>query len=134
MEKTKLEKYVNWFLGIWAFGSFYAAIAQLVFQQTGAAGTHWGYTPGWQREIGFWNLGLILIILQVLFRGNYTSKIQVTRALVLLSFLFGANHFIEIFKGGTIYSHIGGASENYVAVIWGGILLFLSERSRNKES
>ena len=118
-----MEKYINWFLRIWLFGSICAAVAQLAFQQWGAAGTHWGYTPGWQREIGFWNLGLDLIILQTLLKGNYISKIHITRALVLLSFLFGTNHFIEIFNGGAIYSHLGGATENYIAVIWGSILL-----------
>ncbi len=118
-----MEKQINWFLRIWALGSSWAALAQLGFQQLGAAGTHWGYTPGWQREIGFWNLGLILIILQALFKGTYNAKLQITKALVLLSFLFGTNHFIEVLKGGAIYSHIGGATENYIAVIWGSILL-----------
>ena len=126
--KTKTESYFNWFLRVWAFGSIYAAVAQLAFQKLGADGTHWGYTPGWQREIGFWNLGLVLIIIQSLFKGTYNSKVQITRALVVLSLLFGTNHFLEIFKGGTIYSHIGGAVENYIAVIWGGILLMLNMR------
>jgi hypothetical protein len=123
-----MEKQITWFLRIWALGSSWAALAQLAFQQLGAAGTHWGYTPGWQHEIGFWNLGLILIILQALFKGTYNARLQITKALVLLSFLFGTNHFIEVLKGGAIYSHIGGATENYIAVIWGSILLIKASK------
>lgn len=107
------------FLALWALGSFGAAIIQLALPEWGGRGTNWGLSPGWQREISFWNLGLIAIILQFLRWGSADAKVWVARALVLLSVLFGTNHAVEVLRGGQTWFNAVGAAANYVAVLLG---------------
>jgi KinB signaling pathway activation protein len=94
----------------------------------------WGYTPGWQREIGFWNIGLIAILIPILRRGSPELVVSTIRGLVLLSVLFGTNHAVEVFRGGhahpELLSHVGGMVENYFAVLLGTILLVEAWRRR----
>ncbi len=50
------------FLILWLLGSVIAAGAQLGFPNWVADGTNWGYSS-WQREIGLWNLAVIILLL-----------------------------------------------------------------------
>ena len=121
------------FIGLWIFGAAYAGIAQLLFQETGARYSVWGYTPGWQREIGFWNIGLIAILVPIWRRGTQDIRGAAVRALVLLSALFGTNHAVALFRDGrldlSLYSHLGGMAENYLAVGLGLAVLFLTSHA-----
>jgi hypothetical protein len=127
-----VERYTRWFLAIWIAGAGYASFAQLALQELGARGSNWGYTPGWQREIGFWNIGLIALLIPILRSGTLSIRIAAVRALVLLSALFGTNHAVEVFRNGqvhlNVWSHVGGMSENYIAVALGVAVLTMAWR------
>jgi hypothetical protein len=133
-----LQKYYRAFIGLWCVGAAYASFAQLALQELGARGSSWGYTPGWQREIGFWNIGLIAILIPILRRGTAELQLSAIRALVLLSALFGTNHAVEVFRGGRLHlglwSHVGGWLENYLAVALGAALLVATWRRRKAAS
>jgi hypothetical protein len=118
------------FIWLWIAGAAYAAFAQLFLARLGARGSVWGYTPGWQREIGFWNVGLIALLVAVVRIADQRLLRAAVGALVLLSLLFGTNHALEAFRGwhfhSELFSHVGGMAENYLAVLLGGFVLVFS--------
>jgi KinB signaling pathway activation protein len=134
--EAPLQRYYRAFLGLWCLGAAYASFAQLALQELGAQGSNWGYTPGWQREIGFWNIGLIAVLIPILRRGTADIQLASIRALVLLSALFGTNHAVEVFRGGHVHlglwSHVGGWAENCLAVAPGIALLVATWRQRKR--
>jgi KinB signaling pathway activation protein len=136
MQKWRFQGSLNWFLKIYCFGLIYACFAQLALQKLGADGSVWGYCPGWQREIGFWNIGLIVILIQVILWGDLTVKMYIARALVLLSLLFGTNHLVAVLETGNykLYAHMGGAIENYFAVCWGGFLVIVFQLTKGQRA
>lgn len=90
-----------------------AFVAQAFRPDIGLAGTVWGMAPGWQREIAFWNVGMIVIILGVLWKGEMAAARLITRGLIVLSVLLAANHtygwVVAAETIGLTYSEQGGA-------------------------
>jgi hypothetical protein len=119
---------VDDFLVLWMLGASVAAVGQFFVQKRGGSRTNWGYSPGWQREIGFWNLGMITIAAQILLRADDDAKRYLARGLVLLSFLFGTNHAREVLRGGRVSFHALWTAANYITVILGVAALSRGER------
>ncbi len=123
---ASLERYYRAFLRLWCVGSVLAAFAQLASTEHTAAGSAWGYAPGWQREIGFWNIALVALLVAILRRGSTELHVAATRALVLLSALFAVNHLVEVFRGGQVHAlqlNAGAGAINSLSVVFGGTLL-----------
>jgi hypothetical protein len=120
--RAMVQRLAKVFLWLWIAGAAYASFAQLALQESAARNSSWGYTPGWQREIGFWNIGLIAILAPIALNGSPEIRITTVRGLVLLSALFGTNHAFEVARGGGL-SHIGGMVENLAAVVFGLVVL-----------
>ena len=106
-----------------------AAILQLPLERWVADGTNWGYCPGWQREIAFWNLTLLAVLVQALVWGDVPSKLFVVRAGMLLSLLTGVNHLVEVLRGGQVSTHVWGVG-NFAYVVLGVIVLVACRRHR----
>src|SRR5262249_15601073 len=78
--------------------------------------TTWGLAPGWQREIAFWNIGLIVVIGGILWSNDPTSVRAVVTAMVVLTGLFGTNHLVAALSNRDAWMHRVGAIVNYLAV------------------
>lgn len=123
------SRLLNSFLTLWLLGSLVSAIIQLAFPERFAGGANWGHAPGWQREIGFWNVGMAALISQVIRRGSVNAKVAVAGALVLLSVFLGTNHAAEVIQGQKDF-HFLGMAVNYIGVIYGTGALLASARDR----
>ena len=85
-----------------------AAILQIVAPEYMGSNAAYGISTGWQREIGFWNLAVLIILVTTCF--HY--------ALILGGIGIGTNHFIHFLNAHESVNLVG-AIENYVlAVGW----------------
>jgi hypothetical protein len=65
---------------------------QLALPAELGAASAWGFAPGWQREIGFWNLAMYIVIARTLWADDSLGGRTVAIALVLLQLVAGTNH------------------------------------------
>lgn len=79
--------------------------------------------PGWQREIGFWNVAMIVILLGVLVSKDARAAMYVVRGLIVLSLLLGTNHLMAIVSEPTGWAHYTPMVVNYAAVVWAWTIL-----------
>lgn len=78
--------------------------------------TEYGLNIGWQREIGIWNLGMIVILIGTLLKGSSDTIKIVTAGAVVLGLGFGTNHLIGFIHNTEKYMSLVGALENYFLV------------------
>lgn len=111
-----------------------AAVLQLFVPNYLGTKTNYGINYGWQREIGFWNIAVVPIIVGVLIKKDYFfTKIMVI-SLIIGGIGFGTNHLIAFINNRTMYMSLFGAIENYLfAVLW-CIGLYIESKNQNKES
>ncbi len=102
---------VNFCLFVMFFGG---ATMQFFFQPFVASTTGWGYVPGWQREISFWNLGMISLILFVRSRHRDLDD-DIMKGLSVLGLLLGTNHLIAGVQDPAAWLHwVVGVGINYL--------------------
>src|SRR5437763_5662082 len=69
-----------------------SCLGQLAFPARVAAACAWGNAPGWQREIGFWNVAMYIAIARTLRANDAAGGRTVAIALVVLQLLAATNH------------------------------------------
>jgi hypothetical protein len=110
-------------------------ITALVAHIASAAGQHliphllaspgyWGYAPGWQFEIGWWNVGIIVLIVATLRGGEASLRSTSVLVLSALWFGFAINHTREPIHGWHGYL---AAAEFIGGII--GFILFIVMKS-----
>jgi hypothetical protein len=111
-------------------GSFVAAfIVQTVFQSLGENRSHWGGSPGWQREIAFWNIFAITVLVQVLRTKTAAFAQAVAQGCVVLFFLLGTNHLFAFMSAPAASFHWPPLVLNYAGFAFGAhTLLTLRHR------
>jgi len=87
----------------------------------------WGYSP-WQREIAFWNLGIVIVAILLLVKKEYTTATLLTKALTAMSFLFGANHLFAVLSDSSKLGHWIALVANLIAFVLGLIVLVVSKK------
>jgi len=98
------------YLRLLAFFFAVSFLGLLLLPKELGARTLWGAAAGWQREIAFWNLSIYIVIVGTLRRGDAVAARLLVTALVLLNFLFAANHFAAVMQGpGAPLNTIAGA-------------------------
>lgn len=118
--------FLNFYLLLRIIGSIVAGAGQVALPRVAAESSKWGLNLGWQREVGLWNFALAFLIVLVLWRGNVSSKVDLTWALIFLSVILGANHALELFGGGRMTLHLSAAIVNLGAVVLGVVALAIS--------
>lgn len=118
-----MNKLLRIVLTVAAVAFFGAFVVQTFFPQIGGAGTIWGLAPGWQREIGFWNVAMLAIILGVLAKPDASGARIVVRGLVVLGILLGTNHLFAVITDPHGWAHYTPMIVNYVGVIAGWLAL-----------
>ena len=101
-----------------------AIIFQLFFPTYMGSHSGYGISAGWQREIGIWNVAVLVILLAVNLRA-------VLLALILGGLGIGTNHFLSYLQHHHSVNAIG-ALENYLLVL-GWIVGWWLEVSRIKK-
>ena len=81
-------------------------------------GSHaaYGISTGWQREIGFWNIAVLVILITTYRHYNWIYLQSILLALILGGIGIGTNHFIHYLQMHETVNLVG-AIENYLLVI-----------------
>ena len=93
-----------------------AAILQIFAPEYMGRHAAYGISTGWQREIGFWNIAVLVILITAYRHYNWTYLKSILLALILGGIGIGSNHFAHYLKMHQIVNLIG-AVENYLLVL-----------------
>lgn len=93
-----------------------AMIYQIFFPEVMGAHSGYGVAVGWQREIGFWNLAVLIILVAVNVKYDWFYLRVVLGSLMVGGLGIGTNHLLAYLEGAT-FVNLVGAIENYVLVI-----------------
>ncbi|MCL4424671.1 MAG: hypothetical protein M1598_06960 [Actinobacteria bacterium] len=110
-----------------------AFIVQAFLPQVGSA-TIWGVALGWQREIAFWNIGMLVVIVGILkAKDEVGARVTVT-GLVVLGVLLGTNHLFAILSRPSAWGHYLPLLVNYLGVVVGIMALWRERRLDSPKS
>jgi len=101
----------------WAF--LVSAVLQVLLPRFTGEHSHWGVAAGWQREIGLWNLGMLVVVNRAVRKHGPAAQRDVALALVCLSMLLGANHVAALVTAGFAPLHVNGVAVNLIGVVLG---------------
>ena len=107
-----------------------AAILQIFAPEYMGRHAAYGISIGWQREIGFWNIAVLVILITAYKHYNWTYLKSILLALILGGIGIGSNHFVHYLKMHQIVNLIG-AVENYLLVLAWIIGWKIEERRQN---
>ena len=110
-----------------------AMIFQIFFPEVMGAHSGYGVAVGWQREIGFWNLAVLMILLAVNVKYDWFYLRVVLGVLIVGGLGIGTNHLLAYLEGAT-FVNLVGAIENYVLVIGWMIGWKLQEKAEKSGS
>ena len=116
---------LKWYLraAFWAFAI--SSLGQLFAERETAAASVWGFAPGWQREIGFFDLTIALLAFSATRTDDLRFQRHLVLAIVILTLLVGTNHLFTVLSGTTGALHEVFVGVNYVLVVGGVIALTL---------
>jgi hypothetical protein len=118
------ERHFRYLMISWISFSAWAVILQTLLQKRIIAVTSWSYSPGWQREIGLWNVGAVLLLALSLASREPIAHITIP-VICLWSTLFGTNHLVAYLRSGA-HGHLNAAILNFAAPAWAAIVLLMS--------
>ena len=107
-----------------------AAILQIFAPEYMGRHAAYGISIGWQREIGFWNIAVLVILITAYRHYNWTYLKSILLALILGGIGIGSNHFVHYLKMHQIINLIG-ALENFLLVLAWMIGWKIEERRQN---
>lgn len=108
----------------------FAAILQIFFPILMGKNSEYGISVGWQREIAFWNLAILPILISVNIKYDWFYLRIVLLSLIVGGLGFGTNHLISFIGDSSKYISLVGALENYVLVFCWFIGWFIEKKSR----
>jgi len=100
----------------WAFVG--GAVLQLLLTRYTGTRSVWGISPGWQREIGLWNVAMLVVVNRAV-RSDVRVQRDVALALVCLTILLGTNHLWALVTDGVAQINLTGVILNYLGAILG---------------
>ena len=108
-----------------------ASILQIFFPSYMGSHSGYGISAGWQREIGIWNLAVLIIILAINIKYDWFYLRIALLALIIGGIGLGTNHLLNYMEYHSPVNAIG-AFENYLLAI-GWIVGWLIERHSIKK-
>ena len=116
MNQKKMSTYLRVLFIILIIAISGAALLQIFAPEYMGKNAAYGISTGWQREIGFWNIAVLVILITAYRHYNWIYLKSILLALILGGIGIGTNHFIHYMKVHQIVNLIG-ALENYLLVI-----------------
>lgn len=120
---------VMFILLIIAMGS--AAILQLFFPDLMGSNSEYGTSIGWQREISFWNLAILPILIAANIKYDWFYLRVILLSLIVGGLGFGTNHLLGYIDDNSKLVSLIGALENYALVVCWGIGWKIEKNARN---
>lgn len=93
-----------------------AAVLQICAPEYMGSHAAYGISTGWQREIGFWNIAVLVILITAYRHYNWIYLQSILLALILGGIGIGTNHFIHYLQMHETVNLVG-VIENYLLVI-----------------
>lgn len=93
-----------------------AALLQIFIPEFLGKRTGFGLSPGWQREIGYWNIGMIVMLTAALIKKNNEIIIVLAYGTSTIGILFCINHLVGFMNHTSSYMNLFGAIENFLLV------------------
>lgn len=125
------EKWFRAFVYWWLAGFVWSAFIQLFMPEMVASHTIWGYNLGWQREIGGWNLGMVVVIISVLRSGIPVTNTLIPGLCTLFAF-FGTNHLLAALAHSETHGFLI-VILNFVPLLASAlVLMFAGRHAKNK--
>jgi len=112
-----MAKPLRWYLRLLAGLTIISGLGQLLLPAEVAAASAWGFAPGWQREIGFWDLAMCIVITRTLRANDAVGGWTVAITLVVLQLVVATNHAAAI-QGHAMLNTVM-ATINYGCVVFG---------------
>ena len=127
MEKLKnnIDRLQQIYLIVCLIAFIAASFSQLFLPYFVASNSVWVFADGWQREIAFWNIGIIITIIYALNAKNEQLDFILTVSIVVIVSLFGTNHLFGMIQYQTVKTvNLALTVLNYIAAFLGlGILI-----------
>lgn len=95
-----------------------AAVIQIFQPQLLGHESAYGLSPYWQREIGFWNLALLPLLIGVLIRYDWFYLRLVLLALILGGLGFGTNHLLGYLEQPNGANLLGWVENYFLVLLW----------------
>ena len=116
-EQSMYQKKMNLFLRVLfiflIIAILGAAILQIFAPEYMGRNSAYGISIGWQREIGFWNIAVLVILITAYRNYNWTYLKSILLALILGGIGIGGNQFIHYLNMHQMVNLIGDV-ENYL--------------------
>jgi len=112
-----------------------AAIIQIFQPQLLGKESAYGLSPYWQREIGFWNLALLPLLIGNLIRYDWFYLRLTLTALILGGLGFGTNHLLGYLQVANGANLLGWVENYFLVLLWLlGWYLEVKKRKKSDES
>ncbi len=111
-----------------------SAVGQIFLPGAIASGSAWGLAAGWQREIGFFDIGMAVVTFRAFRSNDLKFQRSVALALIILTALIGTNHLIALVSEPHAWVHVVFTPLNYVISVVGGAALYDWTRRETTDS
>src|SRR5262249_5279617 len=111
---------LRWYLRLLAGLTIISALGQLGLPAQLGAASAWGFAPGWQREIAFWDLAMCIVIGRTLRANDAVGGRTVAIALIVLQLLVATNHAVGAIQSHAMLNTVM-APVNYACVVFGAL-------------
>jgi hypothetical protein len=101
-----------------------SAVGQILSPEAIAAGSAWSSAAGWQREIGFFDIGMAVVAFSAIRSSDLEFRRSVVLALIILTALIGTNHLVALVSKPHAWVHVVFTPLNYAAAVVGGAALY----------
>src|SRR3989442_4439832 len=115
-----MTKTLRWYLRVLAGLTMISCLGQLGLPSQLGAASAWGFAPGWQREIAFWDLAMYIVIARTLRANDAVGGRTVAIALVVLQLVVATNHAVAAIQSHAMLNTIMAAI-NYGCVVFGTV-------------
>ena len=116
MHQKKMNLFLRVLFIILSIAISGAALLQIFAPEYMGEHSAYGISTGWQREIGFWNIAVLVILITAYRNYNWTYLKSILLALILGGIGIGSNHFVHYLNMHQMVNLIG-AVENYLLVL-----------------
>lgn len=115
-----MDRRVRIFLVVCFCAFVSSLVIQTIFQKIVAGDmSTWGFAPGWQREIAFWNLGCAIVAIGSLRLKSTRDAVPIVLGFTTLFLLLGTNHAFALFQDPASRFHWPPFVANMVGLFFG---------------
>jgi len=127
--KENIDKLHRIYLIICLIAFIGASFCQLFLASYIAEYSVWVFADGWQREIGIWNIGIIIMLIYALKANNEDFNKILTITIIIICGAFGTNHLFGMILAQNIQIvNLIFTILNYLALFFGIAIILIKKK------